>query len=305
MPWDVFRVGRIWALCAFLTLFALPASAQSWFPPTTSWLAARLKEAGCQTVRHDGKAVGGRLAGFEPGPTVVFSSNDPTAAISVLKALGRPTRGSVLAVFGSGVKLKRGDYMLKVDYTPTLRDGQIALPMNGPSVDKFELVIDEASSGMPDVVVASDLVLCLQNRASTASELVAVQVEEFRDLPGGKIAIELSLRVFNLELRERASTALEEIARERLESQGAALVEIRREAAPESGNWTALREALGSRVDILQEEAALTGLSVEDFGRPQMPSVTLRVGGTGAATTEALVGALKLVLGFQPRTSGP
>lgn len=302
MPWDVFRVGRVWLFCVCLACLALPATAQSWFPPTTSWLAVRLKEAGCQTVRHDGKAIGGLLEGLEPGPTVVFSSNDPAAAINVLKALGRPARGSVLAVFGSEVKLKRGDYLIKVDYTPALRDGQIALPVSGPSVDKFELLIDEGGSGMADVVLASDLVLCLQNRASTASAMVSVQVEEFRDLPGGQIAIDLSLRVFNPELRERASVALEKIARERLESHGASLLEIRREASPESGHWVPLRDALGSGVEVLQEDAAATELSVEDFGRPQMPSVTLRAGSSGPATTEALVGALKLVLKFQPRT---
>lgn len=307
MPWDFFRAAQTWLLCACLGLSALPAAAQSqpWFPPTTSWLALRLKEAGCQTVRHDGKAVGGLLEGSEPGPRVVFTSDDPAAAIRVLKAMGLPTRGSILAVFGSGVKLQSGDYLLKVESTPDLRDGQLALSNHGPSVDRFELVIDEGSSTMPDIALASDLVLCLQNRANTANELVSVKVGEFRDLPGGQIAVDLTLRVFNPDLRERASAALEQISRERLESQGAALQSIHREPSPRSGQWSALRKAMGSQVDILQADTVLSPLSNEDFGRPKMPSITLRVGGFGPATTEALVGALKLMLRFPQKPTSP
>ena len=305
MPWDLFRFGRVWLLCAFVAGFALPAAAQSWFPPTTSWLAARLKDAGCQKVRHDGKAIGGLLEGLEPGPTVVFSSNDASAAINVLKTMGRPERGNILAVFGSGVKLKRGDYLVKVEYTPALRDGQIALPTRAPSVDRVTLTIDAGGSGLPAVVVASDVVFCLQNRANTANEVVSVKVREFRDLPDEQIAIDLSLRVFNPDLKDKAAAALEEIARERLESQGAVLLNLERKPSPNSGNWGPLRRALGSQVDVFQEDASSTELSSEDFGRPEMPSITLRVGGSGPTTTEALVGALKLALRFQPRADKP
>lgn len=286
-----------------LLLSLAPASAETWFPPSTSWVAERLREAGCQHVRHDGKAVGGLLEGRAPGPTVVFSSNDPLAAIQVVRALGRPERGNLLAVFGSGVELKRGDYLLKVDFTDRLGAGQVALPSSGPSVDSFELQIAAGSSGLPDIVLASDLVLTLQNRAQTASALVTVQLEDFRDLPGPELVVVLSLRVFNPSLRERASTALEELSRRRLSEQGAQLLSVHREPHPESGHWPLLTQALGNAVEVLQEESGVppSDLEAEDFGRPQMPSVTLRAGDSGADTTEAIAGALKLLLQLEPR----
>lgn len=294
---------RCLRVCTFLAVFGatvVPTLAQAWFPPSTAWLAQRLRDAGCQVVRHDGKAVGGLLKGRDPGPTVVFSSNEPEAAIGVLKALGRPERGRVLAVFGSGVELKSGDYLLKLDYTKDLLDGQIALPESGPSVDTFELHIDASGSDVPDMVVASDLVLTLQNRASTADELVLVQLEEYRDLPGEELTLLLSLRVFYPSLRERAGKALEDLSRQRLAEQGAVLRELVRQPSPQSGRWARLRQALGDQVEVLQEQAPRTELSVEDFGRPQVPSLTVRVGGSGQNTTQALAAALRLALDFEP-----
>jgi hypothetical protein len=264
-------------------------------------LAERLREAGCQTVRHDGKAVGGLKESGQAGPTVVFSSNDPAAAVGILQQLGNLRKGSVLAVFGSGVQLKRGDYLIKAEFTHDLRPGQIALPLTGPSVDAIELVIDESGSGMPAVVLASDLVLTLQNRARTASELVSVQMERYREQAGGQLAVDLSLRVFDPSLRDQAAAALDEIARERLALHGATLIDSRRQASAESGHWPQLRAALGERVEVLQQEVPPTELSMEDFGRPHMPSVTLRAGSDDPPTRQALAAALEMVLELEPR----
>jgi hypothetical protein len=300
MRYHRLRTSRLLVIALWLALCPL-VSAQSWFPPSTTWLAQRLRAAGCQTVRHDGKAVGGLLESGQPGPTVVFSSNDPAAAVEILRGLGKLDRGSVLAVFGSGVQLKRGDYLIKVEFTRDLRPGQVALPAAGPSVDTIELLIDEGEATLPAVVLASDLVLTLQNRARTASELVIVQMERYREQSGGQLAIDLSLRVFDPSLREQATAALEEISRERLALHGATLVSSKRQASTESGQWPQLRAALGDRIEVLQQEAPTTELSGEDFGRPHMPSITLRAGSADRPTLQALASTLILALKLDPR----
>jgi hypothetical protein len=240
----------------------------------------------------------------QPGPTVVFSSNDPLAAIDVLGALGQPQQGRILAVFGPEVELQRGDYLIKVDFSNTLAPHQVALPLSGPSIDSFELVISKGTR-MPVLAIASDLVLCLQNRAHTASELVVVQLEDYRPLSDGQMAVDLSLRVFDPTLRDRASQALLEISQERLALHGAKLISSDRHAAPESGHWPAVREALGQDLEVLQEAPLQTPLYQEDFGRPHMPALTVRVGSTGRATIEALARVLRMSLTLEPRSPDP
>lgn len=274
--------------------YLAPCHAQTWFPPSTGWLAQRLRDAGCAEVRHDGRAVGGLLRGEQPGPTVVFSSNDPIAAIEVLKALGIPEKGDVLAVFGNEVKLKRGDFMLKVDFTAGVPPRHVALPLSGPSIDSFELVIT-GGPGWPAAAVGSDLVMALQNRARTASEHATVQLEDFRAAPDGRLAVDLSLRIFRPEIRDQAAVALEEITRERLALHKAELISLSRTAAPESGSWPLLRQALAP-VSTLQEAAPQTALSQEDFGLPNIASVTLRAGSSDKETLQGLARVLQVML---------
>ena len=290
------RRGRwLWGLLVLMLLVGAPVLAQTWFPASTSWLAQRLKDMGFQGVQYRAAAVGGLLESGAPGPTVIFSSNDPLAGLEVLAALGKPAQGQVLAVFGPEVELQRGDYLLKVDFSDTLSDGQIALPASGPSIDSFDFLVSKGKS-MPSVAVASDMVLALQNRAQTANEFVVVQLDDYRPFPDGNMGVALSLRVFNPSLREEAARALVTLADERLALHGAKLVSWGRRAAPESGQWPKVREALGDAVEVLQEPPLQTPLYMEDFGRPHVPSLTLRVGSTDRATIEALARVLKMVL---------
>lgn len=287
-----------WLLLCATTL------AQTWFPPSTTAIAQLLKDVGCQHVRSRGNAVGGLLVGANPGPVVVFSSNDPVAAIKVLGDLGSPVQGKVLSVFGSEVKLQQGDYLLKLDFTDTLRNNEVALPLSGPSIDSFELVIGKGTS-MPVLAVASDLVICLQNRAHTANEFVQIQLEHYRPLPDGQLALDLSLRVFDPALRDRAAEALVEVAAERVGLHGATLLRWDREAAPDSGRFPKIREALGPSINVLQESPARTSLFLEDFGRPEMPALTLRVGSQEPADIQALARVLALILALDNEPEGP
>lgn len=289
-------VAGLWLLCTG------PLWAQTWFPPSHEWVASQLRQLGFQTVRRDVRAVGGLWQAGEPdsGPIVVFSSDDPEAALKVLKLLGPPRRGGVLAVFGPDVTLKRGDFLLKVDFDRRLGADVVALPSAGPSIDTFELVLDDETP-RPPLMVASDLVLTLQNRAATASELVIVQLEDYHAMEDGKLAVVLSLKVFDPSLRERAAAALERIVRQRLELGGTSLISLRREASPQSGTWPKLREALGAQVRIVQEDLpAQSELEAEDFGRPQMPSVTLRAGSADPVTLQALARVLDGALNLDP-----
>ena len=282
-------------------LGAAPVAAQTWFPPSHEWVATRLRALGFQTVRRDVRAVGGlwKAPVADSGPTIVFSSDDPEAALEVLSLLKQPRRGSVLAVFGPNVKLKHGDFLLKVNFDRRLKPGVVALPAIGPSIDTFELIIDDETS-VPPLMAASDLVLTLQNRASTASEYVIVQLEDYRAMEQGKLAVTLSLKVFDSSLRDRAAAALEEIVGKRLKLLGTNLLSLQRKAAPESGTWPQLRQALGSQVHIVQEELPLQSeLEAEDFGRPEMPSVTLRAGSTDPATLRALAQVLDAALNLE------
>jgi len=260
-------------------------------------LAQELKEIGFQTVRQNTVAVGGAWRGEQEGPVVVLSSNDPSATLEVLKTLASPERGTVLVVFGPEVKLSHGDYLIKLDYTDELEPDVVALPISGPSIDTFELVISEGQ--IPTLAIASDLVLTLQNRARTASEFVVVQLEHYRPQEDGTLAIDLSLRVFNPAVREPAARALVSLSKERLASHRAELLSVERTAAADSGRWPVVREALGTRVRVVQEQAPLTQLSQEDFGRPKVPALTLRVGAANKNSNEALAQLLRRVLSIQ------
>lgn len=238
------------------------------------------------------------MTGAKPGPVVVFSSNDPVAATEVLAALGQPQQGSLLAVFGRGINLERGDYLIKVEFTDALADDQVALPNSGPSIDSFHLIITRGTT-MPAIAVGTDLVLSLQNQAQTASEFVHVQLEHYRTMDDGQLAIELSLRVFDPTFRDRARLDLVQSAQKRLVLHGSTLVSAKQSSDPQSGRWPLTREALGSEIDVIQEVPPRTALSVEDFGRPQIPSLTLRAGSTDRATIEALARVLEAVLALE------
>ena len=239
-----------------------------------------------------------------PGPTVVFSSNDPAAALEVLAALGPPAQGQILVVFGPEVKVEQGDYLVKVEFRDDLSERQVALPDSGPSIDVFELVVS-GGRAMPAIVVASDLVLALQNRARTASEMVVVQLERYRPLEDGTLAIDLSLRVFDPALREAAASALLETSNERLASNGAKLVSSNRHPGVDSGHWPKVREALGSELNVLQTPPTRTELYLEDFGRPEMPSLTLRAGSTDPVIIQGLARVLALALSLEKRSESP
>jgi hypothetical protein len=273
------------------------ARADSWFTPSTTWLAQRMRTAGFQMVKNNTVAVGGIWTAEKPGPIVVLSSNDPTATIGVLKAMSRPEKGSVLLVFGPDIKLDRGDFLIKLDYTDELAKDEVALPTSGPSIDTFELIISDGN--IPKLAIASDLVLTLQNRARTASELVVVQLEHFRPLDDGTLAVDLSLRVFDPTLRDAAAKAVAELSEERLSVYESRLLSLQREAAKDSGQWPGIREALGPRIRVVQETPPVTPLFTEDFGRPQMPAITLRVGSSDRVSSEALANVLSLVLNFE------
>ena len=158
---------------------------------------------------------------------------------------------------------------------------------------------------MPILAVASDLVICLQNRAHTANEFVQIQLEHYRPLPEGQLAIDLSLRVFDPSLRDRAAEALVKIAGERVALHGSALLRWNREAAPDSGQFPMIREALGSHITVLQENPPKTPLFMEDFGRPKMPALTMRIGSQQPAKVQALAKVLALILALKKESEGP
>ncbi|MGE0490592.1 MAG: hypothetical protein AB7S38_15400 [Vulcanimicrobiota bacterium] len=275
--------------------------ADTWFLPSGGWIARQLEQVGCDRVRQRGQAVGGLLRGAEPGQVVVFSSNDPEAALRVLAAVGRPQRGRLLTVFGEGIKLRHGDLVVKLDFDPGLPPGVVALPARGPSIDTVRLLLSPGNA--PTMVIASDLVLSLQNRARTSSDLVVVRLVGYEPRAEGRLEVMLSVRVFDPGLRQQMTDTVVASARQRASLYGAEILESSVTPSAQSGSWPRLREALAGELgpdSIVSREPEKSQLYLEDFGRPELPTVILQVGpDRDGVITRATAAVLRLALSFE------
>jgi hypothetical protein len=265
----------------FFVFFVLSSSAssESWFTPGHQWAAERLKDNGFQGVRHGSRGVGGYLEGQVPGPLLIYSSNRFDQSLRVLQHLDPLKQGRVVAVFGRDITLDQGDYLYKIEFTDELPPDTIALPIKGPVVELYEVIITDGK-GAPAILIASDYLLTLQTRARTSNEFVLVDLEKYRELDDGNLAIDISVTYLKPDLSGRIQEAIETMAEERVTSYGAQVVGVTHHASSDSGKWPGLRKLFGKYIpasSILQCEHSTSMFSQEDFGQPTIPELTIQV----------------------------
>jgi hypothetical protein len=293
---------RVLKVFLFL-VFCLNSSAvaDSWFTPGHKWAAERLLDMGFQGVVNGPKGVGGFLQGSLEGPTLIFSSNRIDRSLRLLRHLDSLKQGRLIAVFGREITLDQGDYLYKVEFNDDLPPDTIALPTQGPLVELFEVIITDGA-GSPALLIASDYLLTLQTRARTSNELVLVDLEDFRELNDGNLAIDLSVTYLKPDLSSRIQDAIQELAQERTTSYGARVVSVSHKASSESGKWPLLRKLLTHYIpasSILQCEQGKSSFSLETFGRPTKPTLTIQASPdlspeTYKALAQVIVGILAI-----------
>ena len=248
--------------------------------PSYTAVKEQLTSVGLNPVRATENSAGGVLKGDPGGSNVIFTSSDAAFAMRVLtlvKAHKHP--GDLIFVYGTGIKLKRGDFLVRTETSPQLAKDQISLPSKGPSVDHIEFVLAGRKGGLPLQVVASEIVLALQNGANTSGTAVFVHLSGYDTIPEG-LKVRLSLRTFEPEARAGALNAIDEGVRKEVEREKLRLISYEVTPVEIASGWARLSQrlakTLGStpgQIDVIED-----AFNVEHFGRPGAPSVTLSIG---------------------------